>query len=140
MLCPFLIFSQSDYLIQVVAINSHTKWQTVQIQISWLLLHCLQRLGISGFSRTRVSICMVFLNCHCHFCSSCAILLFPPICYLLCPFSTILCETTQRDPCVVKQDVVPDKSGYQENSFFFSTKTCCGYSLEAPHQGAYLLI
>ena len=34
---PLLIFSQSDYLIQVVDINSHTKWQTVQIQISWLL-------------------------------------------------------------------------------------------------------
>ena len=56
-----LIFSQSDYLIQIVDTNSHTKWQTVQIQISSLLLqkptdldlHCLQRQGISGFSRTR---------------------------------------------------------------------------------------
>ena len=34
---PFQIFSQSDYLIQIVDINSHTEWQTVQIQISWLL-------------------------------------------------------------------------------------------------------
>ena len=41
--------------------NSNTWQQTVQIQISWLLqkptdldLHCLQRKGISGFSRTRV--------------------------------------------------------------------------------------
>ena len=33
----FQIFSQSDYLIQIVDINSHTEWQTVQIQISWLL-------------------------------------------------------------------------------------------------------
>ena len=48
--CPLLIFSQSDYLVQIVAKNSHTYWQTVQIQISWLLqkptdldLHCLQR-------------------------------------------------------------------------------------------------
>ena len=55
------IFSLSDYLIKVVDVNSHTKWQTVQIQISWLLqkptdldLHCLQRQGISGFSRTKV--------------------------------------------------------------------------------------
>ena len=47
---PLLILSQSDYLIQIVHINSHTLWQTVQIQISWLLqkptdldLHCLQR-------------------------------------------------------------------------------------------------
>ena len=50
MSCPLLIFSQSNYLIKVVDTNSHTKWQTVQIQISWLLkkptdldLHCLQR-------------------------------------------------------------------------------------------------
>ena len=60
---PLLIFSQSDNLIQIVAIKSHTYWQTVPIQISWLLkkptdldLHCLQRQGISGFSRTRVNI------------------------------------------------------------------------------------
>ena len=58
---PFLIVSQSDYLILIVDINLHTEWQTVQIQISWLPqnptdldLHCLQRQGISGFSRTRV--------------------------------------------------------------------------------------
>ena len=44
-----LILSQSGYLIQTVAINLHTWWQTVQIQISWLLqkptdldLHCLK--------------------------------------------------------------------------------------------------
>ena len=60
--CPLLIVSQSDFLIQIVDINSHTKWQTVQIQISWLLqkptelvLHCLQRQNIFGFSRTRVN-------------------------------------------------------------------------------------
>ena len=49
--CPaILIFSQSDYLIWTDAINSHTLWQTVQVQINWLLqkptdldLHCLQR-------------------------------------------------------------------------------------------------
>ena len=35
--CPLRIFSQSDYLIQIVDINSHTELQTVQIQISWLL-------------------------------------------------------------------------------------------------------
>ena len=63
MSCPFLVFSLSNYLIQIVDINSHTEWQTVQIQISWLLqkptdldlLHCLQRQDISGFSRTRVN-------------------------------------------------------------------------------------
>ena len=62
MLRPFLIVSQSDYLIQIIDINSHTKWQTVQIQISWLLqkptdldLNCLQRQDKSGFSRTRVN-------------------------------------------------------------------------------------
>ena len=59
----FLILSQSDYLIQIIDINSHTSWQIEQIQISWLLqkptdldLHCLQRQGISGLSRTRVNI------------------------------------------------------------------------------------
>ena len=58
---PLLIFSQSDYLIQIVDINSNTEWQTVQIQIGWLLqkptdldLHCLQKQGISAFSMTRV--------------------------------------------------------------------------------------
>ena len=71
---PLLIFSQSDCLIWIVVINPHTWWQTVQIQISWLLqkptdldlhylqkptdldLHCLQRQGISGFSRTTVKL------------------------------------------------------------------------------------
>ena len=60
---PFQIFSQSDYLIQIADINLHTEWQTVQIQISWLLqkptdldLHCLQRQGVSVFSRTRVKL------------------------------------------------------------------------------------
>ena len=55
-------FDQSDYLIQVVDINAHSNWQTVQIQISWLLqkltdldLHCLQRQGISGLNKTRVN-------------------------------------------------------------------------------------
>ena len=37
MLRPFKIFSQPDYLIQIIDINSHTELQTVQIQISWLL-------------------------------------------------------------------------------------------------------
>ena len=57
---PTSNFQPIRVLIQVVDINSHAKWQTVQIQISWLLqeptdldLHCLQRQG-SVFSRTRV--------------------------------------------------------------------------------------
>ena len=61
-LSPLLIFSQSDYLVQVVDTGSNTEWQTVKIQISWLLqkptdldLHCLQKEGTSGFSRTRVN-------------------------------------------------------------------------------------
>ena len=52
--CPFLFFSQSDYLIQIADINSRTEWQTVQKPTD-LDLHCLQRQGISGFSRTRVN-------------------------------------------------------------------------------------
>ena len=56
-----LIINQSDYLIQVADINSHTELQTMQIQISWPLkptdldLHCLQRQGVSRFSRTRIN-------------------------------------------------------------------------------------
>ena len=52
-------------MILAVDINLHTNWQTVQIQISWLLqkptdldLHCLQRQGISGFSRNSVNLCL----------------------------------------------------------------------------------
>ena len=66
---PTSNFSQSDYLIRIVAIISHTRLQTVQIQISWLLqkptdleLHCLQRWGISGFSRTRVNFLYLFFE------------------------------------------------------------------------------
>ena len=32
-----MLGKNSDYLIQIVDINSHTSWQTVQIQISWFL-------------------------------------------------------------------------------------------------------
>ena len=63
---PFLIFSQSDYLIQVVDINSYTESQTVQIQISWLLkkptdldLHCLQRQVYSGSAGQGLSISII---------------------------------------------------------------------------------
>ena len=44
---PLLIFSQSDYLIQVIDTNSHSQWQTVQIQIScqliWIYTVCKGR-------------------------------------------------------------------------------------------------
>ena len=63
---PFLIVSQLDYLIMIVDIY---EWQTVQIQISWLLqkpadldLHCLQRQGISGLSRTMVNVKINLMN------------------------------------------------------------------------------
>ena len=49
---PFLIVSQSDRLIQIVDINSHTKWQIVQKPTD-LDLHYFQRQGISRISRTR---------------------------------------------------------------------------------------
>ena len=50
--------------------RSQLKWQTVKIQISWLLkkptdldLHCFQSQGISGFSRTKVnSLLYLFYN------------------------------------------------------------------------------
>ena len=44
---PLPIFSQSDYLIQDVDINSHTEWQTVQIQfrsqLIWIYTVCKDR-------------------------------------------------------------------------------------------------
>ena len=62
--CPLLIFSQSDNLIQVVdtKTNSHilNDKQCWSISVGLLQkptnldLHCLQKQGISGFSRTRV--------------------------------------------------------------------------------------
>ena len=60
---PLQTVSQSDYSIQVVDTNKHTEWQTVQIQISWLLkkqtdldLHCLQRLVSAGPGLTLLAI------------------------------------------------------------------------------------
>ena len=61
---PFSIPSRSDFLVRsaVLGIDSHTQWQAVRIRIWWLLqrstnldLHCLQRQGMFGFSRTRVT-------------------------------------------------------------------------------------
>ena len=57
---PFVIFSQLNYLIQVV----HIKFKYLmtnsadsdQLEPTDLELHCLQRLGIFGFSRTRVKL------------------------------------------------------------------------------------
>ena len=71
---PISTCQQSDYLIQTVDIKSHAEWQTVSIQISWLLqkptdldLHCLQRLGIPRFSRARVKPSLILdYNWLCH--------------------------------------------------------------------------
>ena len=128
MACPFQIFSQSDYLIQIVDINLLSDWPTVQIQISWLLqkptdleLHCLQRQDISGLSRSRVNI---------------FILPSLPIFIYINIFHWLRC-------CNDKFRAL------DKDSFFFSTKrfdiiilfcyffmkTCCGYSLEALNCG-----
>ena len=68
MQCPFKIFSQSDYLIQIVDTSSLTEWQTVQIQISWILrsqliwMYSLQKQGISEFSRTKVKMFFLYFS------------------------------------------------------------------------------
>ena len=66
--CPFQIFSQSNSLIQIVDINSHSEWQTVQIQISWLLqkptdldLHCLQNRVYPGSAGQGLRLLKVFI-------------------------------------------------------------------------------
>ena len=59
---PLLIFSQSDYLIQVVDTNLHSLTnsadpdQLASSEANWLDLQCLQKQGISRFSRTRLII------------------------------------------------------------------------------------
>ena len=56
---PLLFFRQSDYLIQVVDTNSHSNWQTVQIQIRsqliWIFTTCKSRiyLGSAGLGLRR---------------------------------------------------------------------------------------
>ena len=56
-------FCQSDYLIQVFDRNSHILWQTMQIQIIWLLqkptdldLNCLLRQGMLCSAREGLSL------------------------------------------------------------------------------------
>ena len=70
--CLLLIFSQSDCLVRIVPINSHTSWQTVQIQISWLLqkptdldLHCCKGRVYPGSALTRINT-RPFLMCFSH--------------------------------------------------------------------------
>ena len=88
---PLLIFSQSDYLIKVVHANSNTEWQTVQIQISWLLqkptdldLHCLQRQDISGCSRTMVNLNRLFSVWQCIWTDAYTVrsISYKPVCFL----------------------------------------------------------
>ena len=46
--CPLLIVSQSDSLIQILYMNSHTEWQTMQIQfrsqLTWVFTVCKGRI------------------------------------------------------------------------------------------------
>ena len=143
MSCPLLIFSQSGYLIQIVDINSHTEWQTVQIQISWLLqkptdldLHCLQRQGISGLSRTRI-------NCY--------------LCTFLpdtdnCPSwvsrrEKMFHDHPQKTCCTLRKHAYsntliilqPKKENFQIEKFYIfhipAQNIDCGHSLEPPQRG-----
>ena len=56
-------YCQPNRILEVVNTNSHIEWQTVQIQISWLVkkpteldLHCLQRQGISESARSGLTL------------------------------------------------------------------------------------
>ena len=62
MQCPLLIVSQSFCFIKAFDTNSRVKWETVQIQINWLLPEAnwsgstlFAKAGIPRFSRTRVN-------------------------------------------------------------------------------------
>ena len=72
---PFPIISQSDYLIQIVdkkctywMSNSADPDQLTSSEANWSGSTCLQRQGISGFSRTRVKVNC--LNCYIWFLST----------------------------------------------------------------------
>ena len=140
------IVSQSDCLLQVVDKNSytlfllsanqiawsHTEWQTVQIQISWLLrllkestdldLLCLQRKGLSGFSKTRVKTmfftCRLIDICVNYFCLSCD--------WWLKMIRT--CYIAPSKVLLFNQKVLIF-------FLFLHECICCGYSLEAPCRG-----
>ena len=69
---PFPIPWRSVFLVrsEVLGMCSHTQWQAVRIVIRWLLqrptnldLHCLQRQGMFGFSRTRFNSLYMLLQC-----------------------------------------------------------------------------
>ena len=70
--CPLLIFIQSDYLIQIVAINSHIEWQTVQIQIRsqliWIYTVCKDRVYPGSAGQGLNLVCQALLKLfHCAF-------------------------------------------------------------------------
>ena len=63
---PTSNLQSSVYLVQIVDTYSNTEWQTVQIQISWLLkkptdLDLFAKHGTSRFSRKRVTQAISFL-------------------------------------------------------------------------------
>ena len=83
----------SDYLILDFNTNSHTYWQTVQIQICWLLqkptdldLHCLQMQGIFGFSRTRIKSVCVYV------CAGVCLYVFEHACVCVCSLNNFVCQ------------------------------------------------
>ena len=64
--------SQSDYLIQVDT-YSHTEWQTVQIQISWLwrsqliwIYTVCKGRAYPGSAGQRLTVCNLRVHCHTH--------------------------------------------------------------------------
>ena len=62
---PLLIFSQSGYLVQIVDINLHTEWQTVQIQfrsqLIWIYTVCKGRV-YPGSAEQGLTFTMLWVN------------------------------------------------------------------------------
>ena len=99
---PILIFSQSGYLFHIVAINLHTWWQTVQIQISWLLkkptdleLLCLQNRvypGSAGQGLIKTPVIFLLSVPRLCMCSSSSLSVRRPVfCYYLFLIFLFLC-------------------------------------------------
>ena len=118
---PLLIFSQSDYLIQFIDIDSHTKWQTLQIQITWLLqkpnyldLYWFQRQGISGSARQELRVVLFW-------------------CYM-----AIITKTRLYNVDPLKPHFYIVKLGFTGVYIIFhisAQNIDCGYSLELPRWG-----
>ena len=136
-----VIVSQSDYLIQAVDTNSTTEWQTMQLQISWLLktptdldLHCCKGtayLGPAGWGLNHIfqfriinNLSFVKLACRVQNIFTCFV--FVHLSFQLCVHPSIcsvniqlMCRQMEGQMLYVT-NIGLDKGGYPLNIFLIS--------------------